>query len=472
MSRPARQNRILSVSFLIFLSANLIQLAFVGFDGTSVAASSRESPVVRAVRKVSPAVVNISSAHEVRRQINPFGGLGVDPFFEDFFRDFFDSRYEKRRQESSLGSGVIIDGKNGLILTNAHVVDRTGTITVMLQDERRFEATLVGADQTSDLAVLRIDTEEPLPAVAMGSSGDLMIGETVIAIGNPFGFSHTVTTGVISAVERSLRVKARTYHNFIQIDASINPGNSGGPLLNIDGELIGINTAIYSGAQGIGFAIPIDSAQKIVNDLIRYGEVKQAWIGIIVQNLNPKLSQYLNYAGKKGILIKAVESGSPAQSAGLRQGDILLSFAGKEVNTVVEYEALSKTLPAGGTVRLGYWRESSIRAASIRTGIFPLEKADELAMRLLGIKVVDLTDKTRHRYGIRSRDGAVISDVDKLSELGRIGARPGDVIRQLDDAGIGKKEDFDKALIKARNKNSVVLLIQRGGTGTYVTVSL
>ena len=187
---------------------------------------NRETAVVKAVRQVSPAVVNISSAYEVRKRTSPFSGFGLNPFFDEFFKDFFDPRFERRQQNTSLGSGVIIDGQKGLILTNAHVIQKAGTIKVVLQDEREFEARIVGADPDSDLAVLKIDSKDRLPAIKMGSSENLMIGETVIAIGNPFGFSHTVTTGVISAINRSIRAQDRVFHNFIQIDASINPGNS------------------------------------------------------------------------------------------------------------------------------------------------------------------------------------------------------------------------------------------------------
>ncbi|MBW1759504.1 MAG: trypsin-like peptidase domain-containing protein, partial [Deltaproteobacteria bacterium] len=206
---------------------------------------SRENAVVKAVRRVSPAVVNINSEYTVRDRTNPFSSFGSDPFFDSFFKDFFDPGFERKYKRTSLGSGVIIDGKEGYILTNAHVIEKTGTIKVVLKDEREFEARIIGADPDSDLAVLRIHSKTSLPAIEMGSSDDLMIGETVIAIGNPFGFSNTVTTGVISAVSRNIKTEDRVYHNFIQTDASINPGNSGGLLLNIKGELIGINTAIY-----------------------------------------------------------------------------------------------------------------------------------------------------------------------------------------------------------------------------------
>ena len=277
----------------------------------------RRNTVVSAVQKISPAVVNISSEYQFQTQRNPFSGFGMDPFFDSFFRDFFDPGLERRQKRTSLGSGVIIDGKRGFILTNAHVVIQSQSITVSLKDEREFQAQIVGIDPDSDLAVLKIGNPEDLPAVEMGNSEDLMIGETVIAIGNPFGFSHTVTTGVISALNRSVRTGDTVYHNFIQTDASINPGNSGGPLLNIHGDLIGINTAIDAKAQGIGFATPINKAKRIVSDLIQYGEVVLSWTGLFLQDLDKELARYLNIPVDKGVIVKDVEPGSPAITAGI-----------------------------------------------------------------------------------------------------------------------------------------------------------
>ncbi len=434
--------------------------------------SDRHSPVVEAVGKVSPAVVNISSSYEVRKRSNPFSGFGFDPFFDNFFRDFFDPKFDRRYKRTSLGSGVIIDGKRGFVLTNAHVIERAGTIKIVMQDEREFEAQIVGSDPDSDLAVLKIESEETLPAIEMGTSDDLMIGETVIAIGNPFGFSHTVTTGVISAINRSLRAENREFHNFIQIDASINPGNSGGPLLNINGDLIGINTAIYAKAQGIGFAIPISKAKKIITDLIQFGEVIQAWIGITVQNLDAKLTQYLNYPKKKGVMIKAVEPRSPARKAGLRQGDILVSLGDEKITSVRDYWSVKKTYAAGDRLRATYWRDGKKKTVTVQTKVFPIELAQDLAYRLLGIKVENLTAKARKRYRIKARKGVLISDINPNSYLASIGARPGDVIRKIDDYPIANTEDFKKAIIKYRQKNSVVLLLRRGDQGYYITVNL
>jgi Do/DeqQ family serine protease len=431
----------------------------------------RESAVVRAVRRVSPAVVNVSSAYETRARANPFSGFG-SPFFDEFFKDFFDPRLERRRQQTSLGSGVIIDGQKGLILTNAHVIQHSDTIKVVLQDEREFEARIIGADPDSDLAVLKIDPREKLPAVAMGDSEDLMIGETVIAIGNPFGFSHTVTTGVVSALHRSIRTDDRVFQDFVQIDASINPGNSGGPLLNINGELIGINTAIYAKAQGIGFAIPINKARKIVADLIQYGEVKQAWIGVTVQELDEKMAAYLNSPAKKAVMVKAVEPESPALRGGLREGDVLLAIGSKKISGLDDYLAATKGVTAGETIEAQVWRGGRTLTVSFKTTLFPIERADQLAWSLLGVRVTDITQKNRREWRIAAREGVVISEVRAGSRLADIGARAGDVIRQIDDTGTPTHEEFRRALVKSRQKTSVVLLIQRGEQGYYVTVGM
>ncbi len=400
----------------------------------------------------------------------PFSGFGMNPFFEEFFKDFFDPRFERRRERTSLGSGVIIDGKRGFILTNAHVIERSGNIKVVLEDEREFEAKIVGADPDSDLAVLQIDSPNRLPSIEMGSSDDLMIGETVIAIGNPFGFSHTVTTGVISAVNRSIRTEDREYLDFIQIDASINPGNSGGPLLNINGDLIGINTAIYAKAQGIGFAIPINKAKKIISDLIQFGEVIQTWIGVTVQNLDKKLAGYLKVPGKKGVMVKALESDSPASNAGLKEGDIILAIGNQKIASVQEYWSVKKTYAAGDTLKAQIWRNGKTETVRIKSRLFPLKMAEGLAFRLMGIRVEDLTQKNRRNYRISVRQGVVISEIDGRSDLAKIGARPGDVIRQIEDAAIINKDDFKRAIVKYRQRRSVVILLQRGDQGYYITL--
>jgi S1-C subfamily serine protease len=235
----------------------------------------RRTAAVQAAERVGPAVVSVTTETDVRQQ-SPFEGFRGDPFFERYFQDFFDPR--RQRTAQSLGSGVIIDAA-GHVLTNEHVIARASRIKVSLSDGREFDAKLVGADPNNDIAVLHIETSEKMPWVAPGGSEDLLVGEPVIAIGNPFGLSSTVTTGVISALDRSIRTEGRSYYGFIQTDASINPGNSGGPLLNAEGELIGVNTAIYQGAQGIGFAVPIGVAKRVVDQLLQHGEIAPLWLG-------------------------------------------------------------------------------------------------------------------------------------------------------------------------------------------------
>ena len=422
----------------------------------------RETAVVRAVRKVSPVVVNISSEFEVRGRANPFSGMGLDPSLEDFFRDFFDPGFEKRYQRSSLGSGVIIDGKRGFILTNNHVIQKTGTIAVVLKDGREFKAQIVGADPESDLAVLRIAAQGPLPDIKMGNSDDLMVGETVFAIGNPFGFSNTVTTGVVSATSRSIRSEDMVYHDFIQTDASINPGNSGGPLLNINGELIGINTAIYAKARGIGFAIPINKAKRIVADLIKFGEVVQAWIGLTVQSIDQRLSQYLQLTEIKGVLVKKVEEAGPARTAGIQDGDVIVALGKHNMLSENDYQTAMRGFAAGQIIDIKIWRRGKTSTIAVHAAVFPEELAMGLAVRLLGINVAGLSSKNRHIYQTFAEEGVLIVEIHRQSHLARIGARPGDVIRQIDEITIKNIKAFKKAVIKYRHKSSLVIVLQRG----------
>lgn len=438
-------------------------LVFHLFLGAALAdTSARRSPVVLAVEKVSPAVVNISSEYDVYNQANPFFSNRFDDSFHDFFRDFFEPRYRNKSKRINLGSGVIIDGKRGYILTNAHVIEKTSHITVTLNDNREYQAQLVGADPESDLAVLRIDSKDDLPAISMGNSHDLMIGETVIAIGNPFGFSNTVSTGVISATDRSIKTDGKVYKNFIQIDAPINPGNSGGPLLNILGELIGINTAIYANAQGIGFAIPIDKARRIIKNLITYGEVVKAWTGLIVQDIDADIADYLGIDSVSGVFVKDMIDKSPAAKAGLKKWDVILSIDRKSVDNTDHFTEIIHQHTAGDTLDIKINRSGKIMDISLETKPFPLEEASEVGFQLLGIRV-----KVHARI-----PGVIIQEISRNSYLYRIGVRPGDAIRQINDMVIEREADYQKALIKYRNNASMVLLVARNGRGYYITIQL
>jgi S1-C subfamily serine protease len=306
----------------------------------------------------------------------------------------------------------------------------------------------------------------------MGDSDDLMIGETVFAIGNPFGFSNTVTTGVISAINRSIRTDDAVYHDFIQTDASINPGNSGGPLLNINGNLVGINTAIYAKAQGIGFAIPINKAKRIVSDLIRYGEVIPAWIGITVQDLDADLARYLKASDIKGILVKKVEKIGPARKAGIRIGDIILAIGTRDILSVENYHTVMKGFPAEETIDISLWRDGKGRTVSVQSSAFPKELALDLAYSLMGVAVENLSKKNRYINKPFAKEGVLISEIHRQSFLSQIGVRPGDIIRQMDDVTIKNIKDFENAIIKYRQKSSVVILLQRGNQLYNITVKL
>ncbi|NVL90899.1 MAG: Do family serine endopeptidase [Desulfobacterales bacterium] len=433
---------------------------------------SRENAVVKAVKKVSPAVVNISSEYEVRQRSNPFFDFGLDPFFDSFFKDFFEPNYQRRYKRSSMGSGVIIDGDRGYILTNEHVLARSAKITVVLKDERELEAEIIGAAPDFDLAVLRIHSKKPLPAIQMGSSEGLMIGETVIAIGNPFGFSNTVTTGVISALNRSIKAENRIYRDFIQTDASINPGNSGGPLLNINGELIGINTAIYSKAQGIGFAIPINKAKRVIEDLIKYGEVHTPWLGLFVQDLDPKIAGYFKVPQGQGVLISDVTPRGPALEAGLRSGDVITAIDGAHVKSKKAYHAIIRDFATGDVIPVAVWRDRRTHKLQIRSRTFPEDLAEDLGYKSLGVRVQEISAVLRLRFKLVSRDGVIVTELRPDSYLDRIGARPGDVIRKINKVVVKTVDDFKRAVIKYRHKGSAVILIQRGNQQYYVTVKL
>ena len=423
----------------------------------------RENAIVKAVRKVSPAVVNISTSKLVEKDINPFSPWEGDDIFNRFFRDFFEPR-KKRYVKNSLGSGVIIDSTHKYILTNHHVIVRASKITITLANQQEFEARVVGTDPKSDLAILRIETGSELPAITMGRSDDLMIGETVIAIGNPFALSHTVTTGVISALNRSVRTEGGVYHNFIQIDASINPGNSGGPLLNINGELIGINTAIYSGAEGIGFAIPINRAKRIISDLINYGRVHTAWLGITVQDINENLINYFHLPVDYGALITEILVGSPAKNQGLKRGDVIIELNKNKVRSSRDYYDQLSQYTANEVIYLVLFRDGKRQKTGIKAASFPPDLAFNLSFERLGFKVEKLNRRLATKYRLKETKGLVIVGIKKGSQADAIGLAPGDLIRGINDLSITTKEDFKEAFIRYRLKERITVLIQRSWT--------
>jgi len=426
----------------LFLLALFLILSVVAFAEDSL----RETPVVKAVKRAAPAVVNISTEKLVEPQ---FGAPFHDPFFERFFKDFFPELGPQKRQ--SLGSGVIIDSK-GYILTNAHVILRGSTITVGLYDGRNFEAELVGSDPDLDLAVLKVDADEKLPVIPIGTSRDLMVGEPVIAIGNPYGFSHTVTSGVISALNRTIRVGNRTYSGFIQTDTPINPGNSGGALLNIYGELIGVNTAIYSrtgGYQGIGFAIPVDRAMKIVASLLKYGRFKRGYFGFSVQPLDPQLALALGLDTSQGMIVNWLDPDGPAGAAGLKRGDVIVSVNSSACSSPEDFNSLMGQQLVGEKVELGLVRSGLKVKVEIKSVEFDSKIARKLAWRKMGVELA------------KAGEGLRITKIRARGPAAEAGLRVGDGLIAINEQPMSSMDGFVEAVAKLQYARSAILTIKR-----------
>ena len=336
---------------------------------TSPDGGGADNPFIQVAEQVTPSVVNIStvSSGKGRTPNELFRPFGNDPFFRDFFDRFFEGM-PRRRQQTSLGSGVIID-KSGLILTNNHVIKDADEITVRFSNKQEVKGKVVGTDAKTDLAVIRVGAKDELPVARLGNSEALRVGEWAIAIGNPFGLDHTLTVGVVSATGRS-EVGIAAYENFIQTDASINPGNSGGPLLNVRGEVIGINTAIVASGQGIGFAIPINLARKVMDDLVKKGKVTRGWLGIGIQPLTPELAKSFGVSGE-GVLVNQVMPKSPAEAAGLKAGDLILSIDGKSIKDPRELTRLIADADIGKGLDLIVLREKEKRSVKVQVGEMP-----------------------------------------------------------------------------------------------------
>ncbi len=415
--------------------------------GSAAPSSARRTPVVQAVERVSAAVVSVT----VQAMVQPSEG------WQWFFRDFEPQR--PRVETASQGSGVIIDAA-GHVLTNYHVIAVGGDIKIELADGRNLDAEVVGTAPDHDLAVLKIAGASGLPFVPMGTSNDLMIGETVIAIGNPFGLAHTVTTGVVSALHRSIQTEDRTYADFIQTDASINPGNSGGPLLNIEGALVGINTAIYGRAQGIGFAIPVDKARRIVDDLVRYGEVRRPYFGFEVQDMTAELAESFKSGQRQGVLVAEVDPKGPA-SGRLQPGDIVLGCEGRSVSTAQELRTRLADFNAGSSVLLDVLRDGKTTSVKLLAALLSSKEALRRVQVKIGLKVTELGQAEARRYRLPA--GIIlIESVARGSPAHRAGLRPGDWVRAVNSEKVFGIEAFGKAMARSYWRSQVSLLIQRG----------
>jgi len=451
---------LLPAVFMALLAGGLLGAGALVWLGATE--SARRNFVTDVVKRVSPAVVNIGTEQIIRKGPSLFYTGTSDPSIDEFFRDFFDPRSNRREVRHSLGSGVIIDPE-GHVLTNEHVILRASKITVSLVDGRELEADMIGSDSENDLAVLKIKNKDKLPFLPMGNSDDLMDGEPAIAIGNPFGLGHTVTTGVISATHRSIQTPDRAYNDFIQTDASINPGNSGGPLINADGSLVGINTAIYQKAQGIGFAIPINRARRVVEDLIKFGEVHIGWVGIEVQDLTTMLAKKIGYEGNGGVAVITITDKSPAKKSEIQIGDIIEAVNGQDVRTREDFRLRMRQVGVGEEIAFQVFRGGKRFPVKIKTTDFPLDMSDEIARYALGIQVGPAP------AGIKA---VALTQVAPGSPAERSGLKPGDLILRVNNGNVTNVEEFKRAIAKARVMDSVLLLVRRGPSIYYVSLPM
>ncbi|WP_373185483.1 DegQ family serine endoprotease [Halopseudomonas sp.] len=444
------------------------------------------------VEEVSPAVVNISTSRAVTR--SPVAGgpgmpdlEGMPPIFREFFEHGFpqgpQGQQQPRQQQpspQSLGSGFILS-KDGYVLTNNHVIEGADEIFVRLSDRREMVAKLVGADPRSDLALLKIEADEDLPSVRIGKSSDMKPGEWVLAIGSPFGFDYSVTAGIVSAKGRSLPTE--NYVPFIQTDVAINPGNSGGPLLNLDGEVIGINSQIFTrsgGFMGLSFAIPADVAMDVVAQLKKTGAVQRGWLGVVVQEINKDLAESFGLPKPAGALVAQIMPGGPADEGGLQVGDVILEFNGQEIN-------MSSDLPhAVGRVRPGeeasvvVMRDKKRRRLELEVGALPeddsvaaaaepSEQAPSKASNRLGVVVAELTEKQREAMDVPA--GIIVREV-RQGPAAMVGLRAGDVITSLDNKQIESAEQFEKITEALPTNRSVSMRVVRQGRASYITFRL
>ncbi|MBF0171458.1 MAG: trypsin-like peptidase domain-containing protein [Nitrospinae bacterium] len=440
-----KQNRIVAVVLFLLLCAA---------TGGIAHAADRRTPVVLAVERVAPSVVNINTSYV--ETVNPF---------RDRFggRSPFGDLYPPQRIErTSLGSGVIIS-RDGYILTNNHVVDGASSIRVTLSDNREFPAEVVGADPRSDIAVIRVEGAQKLPVAPLGRSSDLMIGETVIAIGNPFGLSHTVTTGILSAMNRDIKGDdGILLQDFLQVDAPINPGNSGGALLNINGELIGVTSAIYRSAEGIGFAIPIDRAMRIVTDLISHGRVIRGWAGFVADDLSARMRRDLGYDRTGGGLVTKVFDGGPGQRGGLAPGDVIEKIDGKPVKGGRDVSDRLLNLTGGDRLTLSVFRFGKRLTLTVTAAPVTGPVAERVVREWLGATLMKNDRARAKEFGLRTDKGMIIEDLDEAGGLAAVGALPGDVIRRINRTVTDTPDDLKRAALEAITFGGGVIYLQRG----------
>ena len=446
------------------------------------ASSDYKNPYVPIVKRSSPAVVNIDVETMVTEQPmgNPFQG---NPFFEDFFGEEFFGGSQRQAQPRKVprkgkGSGFIVS-KEGYILTNNHVVDEADKITVTLLDGRTFTAKKVGQDPTFDLAVIQIKAPD-LPFLPLGDSSKTEVGEQVVAIGNPHGFENTVTAGIVSAKNRTLQAGDVNFQGFLQTDAAINPGNSGGPLIDLNGNVIGINTAIVPYAQGIGFAIPVNMAKQIMEDLIKHGEVRRGWIGVTVQPLTASLVQAYKIPVKDGAIVADIQNGSPAEKAGLKRGDVIVKVGDSVIKNSEDVVFAVRNHLAGEKVPLDIYRDGKKMTVTVQLGDMAELKGAKRGTQQrgttqpsikestkMGVTVAPNNAETSKRFGLSEKNGVIVMNVTQQAAR-TLGLKPGDVILEINRQTINSIEDWDR-IMSAKNK-ALGFLVSRQGQTLFISI--
>ncbi len=479
------------------VAVGIAGIAFTALNPSDAAARAAPESFADLADKLSPAVVNISTAQRVARseQGNRPPEFQFPPGspFEEFFKEFFDRNQPKRngpsrRRATSLGSGFVIES-DGLVVTNNHVIKDADEITVRMADGRRFDAEVVGKDPKTDIALLKIKQKVNLPAVKFGNSDGLRVGDWVLAIGNPFGLGNSVTAGIVSARGRDIQMGS--YDDFIQTDASINRGNSGGPLFNMDGQVIGINTAIYSpsgGSVGIGFAIPSTQAMNVIEQLREHGRTRRGWLGVSIQTVTDEIAEGLGMKDAQGALVIGLVDDGPAKKGGLAQGDVIVEFDGKPIDSMRALPRIVANTSIGKQVKVKVWRKGETKEYNVTLG--ELEKAEKQLAKAdagggkteklpkidaLGMTIESLSDELRQKFEMgKDEVGVVVTAVESDSAAAEKGIRAGDVIVEVSQTEVASPDDVRKEIkkVKDSNRNTVLLLLKRAGDLRFVAVRL
>jgi serine protease Do len=481
-------NRVIIFSALIIIS-NLIIYHFPGLQSNIHAQASNISQesvdiltrtgqaMAEVAEGIKPAIVNISTTRTHRTSGSPFAPFFDDPLFRKFFGDRFGHQQPpKERKTASLGSGVIVSS-DGYILTNNHVIKDADEINVLIPDKREFKGKIIGSDPKTDIAVIKIEASD-LPTITWGDSGRLRVGEIVLAIGSPYGLSQTVTMGIVSAVER-VNMGIADYVDFIQTDAAINPGNSGGALVNAKGELVGINTAIFStsgGYQGIGFAIPSSMAKTVMDSLITKGKVTRGWLGVSIQEITPELARQFQLENEEGSLVADVVEGSPAEKAGILRGDVIIEFNGKKVSEPHNLRNAVASTPPEAIVELKIIRDGSIETITVTLGelssdLQKIKTSPAINNALRGVSVQNLTPEIYKQLDIPEKiRGVLISGIEAGSPA-ETKLLSGDVILEINRKATANTDDYEKVVTAIKEDENILLLVFRRGSSIFITIS-